>query len=246
MEVTTPIKDVISFNLFEKDLTEKRVGDGIKTTERKIPFTDDLKWWIEYFPAGSYQEYQRHVSVYIRVNKNVSVKATSIGVEGSSIQRLNSIGFFFRYRDLEKFASHEDLQPLFKNGQVTIKCSVEFLISIPVITLRAHIFESLNDGSADFELVIGSDHVKVHKNFLALLSPVFNAMFSHDTAEVRTGKDVITDFDFETVKAAIDFCYGKGFLDFSTQTIIEMLRFADKYDIKAITATNNAIFTFVV
>uniref|UniRef100_A0A7E4UZR4 BTB domain-containing protein n=1 Tax=Panagrellus redivivus TaxID=6233 RepID=A0A7E4UZR4_PANRE len=60
-------------------------------------------------------------------------------------------------------------------------------------------------------------------------------MFTHDTAEAKNGEVDITDFDFETVKTAIDFCYGREMKTPSIETVVGMLRFADKYDIKSVT-----------
>uniref|UniRef100_A0A7E4UUB5 BTB domain-containing protein n=1 Tax=Panagrellus redivivus TaxID=6233 RepID=A0A7E4UUB5_PANRE len=77
--------------------------------------------------------------------------------------------------------------------------------------------------------------IKVHRHFLALISPVFNAMLTNDTKENRLGKSEIEDFDYDTVKLAIDFCYGRQ-VDLPIEIAIGVLRFADKYDIKAVMA----------
>uniref|UniRef100_A0A7E4ZZA4 BTB domain-containing protein n=1 Tax=Panagrellus redivivus TaxID=6233 RepID=A0A7E4ZZA4_PANRE len=87
----------------------------------------------------------------------------------------------------------------------------------------------------DFDIVVGLDRVKVHKGYISMISPVINAMLSHDTAESRSNTVKITDFNFETVKAVIDFCYGREPENLCVETIVGILRFADKYDIRAVT-----------
>uniref|UniRef100_A0A7E4ZU54 BTB domain-containing protein n=1 Tax=Panagrellus redivivus TaxID=6233 RepID=A0A7E4ZU54_PANRE len=86
----------------------------------------------------------------------------------------------------------------------------------------------------DAELVVDGQSIKVHCHFLCMLSPVFQACFSHDTRESMTGIIEITDFDLDVVQSVVDFCYGRQ-LDKPILHIVSMLRFADKYDIKCVT-----------
>uniref|UniRef100_A0A7E4VDB8 BTB domain-containing protein n=1 Tax=Panagrellus redivivus TaxID=6233 RepID=A0A7E4VDB8_PANRE len=58
-------------------------------------------------------------------------------------------------------------------------------------------------------------------------------MLSHDTVEAKTNTVTIKDFDIETVKNTMDFCYGKV-EEKSVFEVIGMLKFADKYDIKVV------------
>uniref|UniRef100_A0AC34RQD5 BTB domain-containing protein n=1 Tax=Panagrolaimus sp. JU765 TaxID=591449 RepID=A0AC34RQD5_9BILA len=64
-------------------------------------------------------------------------------------------------------------------------------------------------------------------------SPVFSAMFQPHCKESKEGKVIIKDFDFETVKAGVEFMYGKEpdeKLPFETS--LNLCKFVDKYDLK--------------
>uniref|UniRef100_A0A7E4UUG0 BTB domain-containing protein n=1 Tax=Panagrellus redivivus TaxID=6233 RepID=A0A7E4UUG0_PANRE len=100
-----------------------------------------------------------------------------------------------------------------------------------------HVYLSFEHYPKDYKLNVQNEPIQVHRHFLALLSPVFHAMFTHDTVESRTGKSEIQGIDYKSVVSAIDFCYGRK-LDLSdTNNVIGILRFGDRYDIKSITAT---------
>uniref|UniRef100_A0A7E4W6M7 BTB domain-containing protein n=1 Tax=Panagrellus redivivus TaxID=6233 RepID=A0A7E4W6M7_PANRE len=130
---------------------------------------------------------------------------------------------------------HQELLPFFKTSYLDITCSVEFDIIVPLTSLLTpNLFDLCAHIATDFELAVGTDRLPVHKRYLSLISPVFNAMFLHDTSEARSGENLITDFDFDTVKTAINFCYGRPLEDPSVDTVIGILRFADKYDIKGV------------
>uniref|UniRef100_A0A7E4V6T4 BTB domain-containing protein n=1 Tax=Panagrellus redivivus TaxID=6233 RepID=A0A7E4V6T4_PANRE len=88
----------------------------------------------------------------------------------------------------------------------------------------------------DVEILVGKTLVlKVHRYFLSLISPVFQTYFAHKTKEASTGQINITDFDVDTVKNVFSYCYGTDIGRKNVPEIVNMLRFADKYDIKIIT-----------
>uniref|UniRef100_A0A7E4VKN1 BTB domain-containing protein n=1 Tax=Panagrellus redivivus TaxID=6233 RepID=A0A7E4VKN1_PANRE len=84
------------------------------------------------------------------------------------------------------------------------------------------------------ELVVEEKSIKVHRGFLTSISPVFSAMFSQPTTEAKTGKVVITDMTYNTVKLSLDFCAGKHLSTKSPVDWVGVYTFADKYDIAAV------------
>uniref|UniRef100_A0AC34RA72 BTB domain-containing protein n=1 Tax=Panagrolaimus sp. JU765 TaxID=591449 RepID=A0AC34RA72_9BILA len=62
----------------------------------------------------------------------------------------------------------------------------------------------LDERFKDFTFCVGKDKIKVHKNIIAAASPVFSAMLEPHCLEFKEGKANIVDFDFETMKAAVD------------------------------------------
>uniref|UniRef100_A0A7E4WCP0 BTB domain-containing protein n=1 Tax=Panagrellus redivivus TaxID=6233 RepID=A0A7E4WCP0_PANRE len=85
----------------------------------------------------------------------------------------------------------------------------------------------------DFGVTVGKKSLKVHRHFLSMVSPVFHAMLNDTSKDVQTSI-TIDDFDMATVKNTLDFCYGRGGTK-PVPEVIEMLKFADKYDIKIAT-----------
>uniref|UniRef100_A0A7E4UNW7 BTB domain-containing protein n=1 Tax=Panagrellus redivivus TaxID=6233 RepID=A0A7E4UNW7_PANRE len=83
----------------------------------------------------------------------------------------------------------------------------------------------------DFEIQCGDNQFKVHKNVLSQISPVFEAMLRHNFVETSSNKIEINDFDFKTVETAMNICYGRPCGDLSTELVLDILYFADKYHI---------------
>uniref|UniRef100_A0A7E4W4X9 BTB domain-containing protein n=1 Tax=Panagrellus redivivus TaxID=6233 RepID=A0A7E4W4X9_PANRE len=236
MQFVKNVKDATTFTLNEADLMGKKVGEFLKTSKRAVPCSDGLQWWISWYPAGVRETAKGHVSVYLWINKPVTAKYT-FAVDSSSISKEFTYEFAKPRisRGYSQYAPHEQLRQLFRNGKLTITCSVEFTYThVQLMPVSPAVHQLFDHVSPDFDLVVLSNSQAVHKAFLTLISPVFAAMFSHDTREFRSGKDIITDFDFETVKASIDYCYGRNLKDLSIKKVIGMLRFADKYDIRGI------------
>uniref|UniRef100_A0A7E4VR71 BTB domain-containing protein n=1 Tax=Panagrellus redivivus TaxID=6233 RepID=A0A7E4VR71_PANRE len=231
-----PIRCHYTFTLKEADMTEKKLGEQISSPASNVPCSDGLLWWIKWFPAGDRDIYKDHVTVVLFVNKPVRA-VISIGVNGSQAfwtychtftSYLLNVGLCV--------APHTTLLPLFRDGKLSLSCTVVFDVLVPFAFLKPSMFIACQHVPTDMELVMESGTVSVHKHFLSMLSPVFHVMFGHDTAESKFGKVKITDFDLETVSVAISFCYGHELKDVPVTVCINLLRFADKYDIKSIFA----------
>uniref|UniRef100_A0A914NXQ9 BTB domain-containing protein n=1 Tax=Panagrolaimus davidi TaxID=227884 RepID=A0A914NXQ9_9BILA len=105
-----------------------------------------------------------------------------------------------------------------------------------------------NDVEKDFEIIVASKNekeikVKIHKKLLFSQSPVFEGMFKSGMKEAKTNILKITDFNYETIVAAVQFFYGQeSFEVYSFKNLFELLRFADKYLIDHLT---NYITSFI-
>uniref|UniRef100_A0A7E5A165 BTB domain-containing protein n=1 Tax=Panagrellus redivivus TaxID=6233 RepID=A0A7E5A165_PANRE len=100
------------------------------------------------------------------------------------------------------------------------------------LQLLPHEIMQFDEQSCDLKIVVGNLHLWVHKAFFKLVSPVFAAMFAHNTKEAQTATIRIKDYDYATVKTAIDLLYGRPFKPNSIQEVIAVTRFAEKYMIK--------------
>uniref|UniRef100_A0A7E4ZSU6 BTB domain-containing protein n=1 Tax=Panagrellus redivivus TaxID=6233 RepID=A0A7E4ZSU6_PANRE len=133
------------------------------------------------------------------------------------------------------FISHDELRKsgAIQNGKFVVSCDIEFNLPWSKLDNIPPIHCLLLKTCPQVKLIVGEDTVEMNKAILTSISPVFNAMFSHDTKEARTGSVRIPDFDFNTVQNVRRFCLGVEF-DFTTKECIDMLKFADKYDIKGL------------
>uniref|UniRef100_A0A7E4VUZ2 BTB domain-containing protein n=1 Tax=Panagrellus redivivus TaxID=6233 RepID=A0A7E4VUZ2_PANRE len=227
--------DIKSVTLEEADLEEKSVGQFLESPKFDVPNSGGLKWWIRVYPAGETAAHRDSMGVFLNVNQSVKANMRFL-IEGSTIQKSGTrefpnppVGWGFA-----EYASHDQLSALlFRKSKLTITCIVEFDItqrrdsSVP---LNYQLFRHV---PTDVDLVMGSDRVPAHNGFLSLISPAFNAMFSHDNVESRLKKVEITDFDITTVKSVVDYCYGRELQNPSVETAVNILRFCDKYFITA-------------
>uniref|UniRef100_A0A7E4ZRM2 BTB domain-containing protein n=1 Tax=Panagrellus redivivus TaxID=6233 RepID=A0A7E4ZRM2_PANRE len=228
-------KDSTTITLMETDLTTKSSGEFLSSPMFDVPDSDGLKWWIRLYPlypAGDADT--ENCGIFLFVNKSVKSTSKCI-IDGSSIR----MAFAHEFTDppigygRPKFASHEQLRPLFQHGQLTVTCSVEFYIPVKRDLSVPRNFQLFGHVPTDVELVVESDRVQAHKSFLSLISPVFHAMFSNDTAESKSNTVELVEFHFDTVKSAVDFAYRRELMDLSVETAVDMLRFCDKYFITA-------------
>ncbi|VDD87144.1 unnamed protein product [Enterobius vermicularis] len=96
------------------------------------------------------------------------------------------------------------------------------------------ILESGNCSDCVFKnkLKVGDREIKAHRCFLTQHSEVFRAMFNQETMlEAERGVIEITDFDYQSVKAMLEYIYS-GSTTNVTSHVEEVLSLAEKYAIK--------------
>uniref|UniRef100_A0A914Q627 BTB domain-containing protein n=1 Tax=Panagrolaimus davidi TaxID=227884 RepID=A0A914Q627_9BILA len=85
----------------------------------------------------------------------------------------------------------------------------------------------------DFAFIVNGKDIQIHKLSVSTESSVFDRMIKSGLIESEENKVTIIDFDYETVEIALKFCYGiKDEKLYNVKTGINLLQFADKYDIK--------------
>uniref|UniRef100_A0A7E4W0E3 BTB domain-containing protein n=1 Tax=Panagrellus redivivus TaxID=6233 RepID=A0A7E4W0E3_PANRE len=223
-------QDIDTFTLYETDLTECKPGKYINTRARDVPGSDGLKWWIKYYPAGHKKGYKNCLSLFLHVTKPVLANY-NFQVDGSSIEKSFTHNFPGEKSLGKKFTTHDALRPLFVDGRLSITCRVEFEIFVPNAVMAPRVGQCYERVPADVDLVVGTERLKVHKSLLSFVSPVFHAMLTNGTVEAPSDEIEVTEFDYGTVKTAIDFCYGRALENTSVESVIGVLRFADKYRI---------------
>ena len=76
------------------------------------------------------------------------------------------------------------------------------------------------------------------------MSPVFDRMLQNEWKEVKDNKVVINDFNSKTVELAVKYFYEQMPQQITTDEGSDLLRFADKYDVKNLHVS--LIFYFVL
>uniref|UniRef100_A0A7E4ULZ3 BTB domain-containing protein n=1 Tax=Panagrellus redivivus TaxID=6233 RepID=A0A7E4ULZ3_PANRE len=233
------VKDSTTFIIHESELAEQKVAEHLETPDRNILHSDGLKWKIRWYAAGYNEDSAGHISIFLMSNKNVR-RRMSVVIDGSLIKAF-TVFDSTSSKGWPKYAKHSALRPLFRGGKLTVTCSIEFEFLVPFLYKTPRLADGCGHVEFDVELVMENGNVGAHKSFLSLMSPVFHAIFSNNSAESKSGTVEITDFEFETVKAAIDLCYGREVPDNSIKMVIKILRFAHKYEIKAVTTQLESI-----
>lgn len=86
--------------------------------------------------------------------------------------------------------------------------------------------------STDFLLKIDGNDIPVHRMILKKRSPVFAAMFNHDTKENQTGEVSIVDIDGSAMELIVEYMYTGDFDNLTTENVLSVYAAAEKYDIK--------------
>lgn len=90
-----------------------------------------------------------------------------------------------------------------------------------------------NEEFCDVTLRVKEEEFKAHKVILAARSPVFAAMFKHDTSEKQTGIVNIPDCDPSSFREFLEFLYsGKFKSEISLHCSVNLYKTADKYSVQ--------------
>uniref|UniRef100_A0A914PNS0 BTB domain-containing protein n=1 Tax=Panagrolaimus davidi TaxID=227884 RepID=A0A914PNS0_9BILA len=104
----------------------------------------------------------------------------------------------------------------------------------------------------DFVISVGKKEerkteVKIHKLILASRSPVFDRMLEHKMKEKSENRLEIIDFDAEIVRIAVEYFYDrKTYKTSNVNQLIDLLQFADKYDIQDLRADVEPLFMYQI
>uniref|UniRef100_A0A7E4ZXJ9 BTB domain-containing protein n=1 Tax=Panagrellus redivivus TaxID=6233 RepID=A0A7E4ZXJ9_PANRE len=229
------VTDSYSFEIPETALSMDN-GVELATEMRPITQIEGLQWCIEYSPAGYDKEDAGFISVFLNVTKAVGIRYV-FAVKNTAVQLHEQ---FFADEPMSFGAhhliSHDNLRKsgAMQNGKFVITCNAEFEVPLAKVEDPLPIQDLLLESCPQVTFVVGNDTVKMNKAILTNISPVFNAMFNHDTKEAKTGTVQIEDFNLKTIQKVKNFCLGSELDNFTFQEGIEVLKFADKYDIQGL------------
>uniref|UniRef100_A0A7E4VKD1 BTB domain-containing protein n=1 Tax=Panagrellus redivivus TaxID=6233 RepID=A0A7E4VKD1_PANRE len=223
--------------LFTNTITDSMCYDDLEegySSLHAVRGYPHLKWSFAAVPDIK-DEGPVSIKTYIRV---VGGPATVIGtvkiVDSYAPGRKPKIRHFkFHLEDGKKRYFKRKIQIPWK-FEYTITCKATFLPggSKAIDLTTNHEFISMDSDFFDATIRVEDGEIKVNRGFLSMISPVFGAMFHHDTEESKTGMINITDFTHKTIQNVLDYCYGRNTTHTTPATVIDMIRFCDKYIIK--------------
>ncbi|CAO2599066.1 Speckle-type POZ protein [Lemmus lemmus] len=235
---------------------------GIKSPTFSPGANDQQQWYLKVHLNGMDDECRGYLSVFLRLLSSprspiwAKYKFWIINANGEKSQIMNSQrvarfdqneGWGFTKFILRDFLlDHRDL--LLPDDKLTLCCEMSVVqdcisiseqnmqpgIDIPRCTLADDLGELWgNPHFTDCCLVVAGQEFWAHKAILAARSPVFRAMFEHDTEERRNNCVEIHDLEPEVFKAMMSFIYTGKEPDLDSMADA-VLAAADKYGLECL------------
>uniref|UniRef100_A0A7E4W6A3 BTB domain-containing protein n=2 Tax=Panagrellus redivivus TaxID=6233 RepID=A0A7E4W6A3_PANRE len=195
-----------------------------------------VKWGIDVFPWGKSGDGDA-LEVYLRV---IGARATVTGqleIVNYEAEDTFTEEFKFEFVD-EKEQGFDNLANSGCESAFKVTCVAAFMIHPPKKAFLASVkvFEMVDPTKPtcfDATIKTAEGDIKINRGFLSMISPVFSGIFGLETTETKTGIVNITDFTHETVKNALAYCYGRNVKQKPMTEVTGMLRFYEKYGIRA-------------
>uniref|UniRef100_A0A7E4ZW02 BTB domain-containing protein n=1 Tax=Panagrellus redivivus TaxID=6233 RepID=A0A7E4ZW02_PANRE len=205
------------------------------------------QWKIDVYTNGGAEHDTGVIWINVYVEPNTVNATLSFSIIGSDIRQES------KWRVQGKVNHHyhayigHDLirnSSAIKDGIFTIRCDAAFTAAefspnsnsaIETDARQLPLVGLTQDVDFDFTFFVGSQQKEVHRDYLSLISPVFRAMFKHDTKEARSGILTVDDFSFDVVTDVLDYCYGHPLKAVHMDEVMQCYIFADKYMISSVT-----------
>ncbi|XP_014224356.1 speckle-type POZ protein B-like [Trichogramma pretiosum] len=252
----TSEKCIYKWTIKNYRLIKTKVGDSISSPEFSVGNDDKKYFSMKLFPAGDRTESAEFISIYLTYLRTDSTKNPDKIVCRSTISVINdnkvvfysiihqefvhkrSWGWknFFNLKDIDKLIS--------SNNSITIQCDLEIFkeyesLMCSKIINKDETIDGVNLNSAflseelsDVRLITSDDSsIPAHKIILAMASPVFKAMFTHDMLESKKNSIEITDTPYNILVEMLRYIYTGDIASTTTDMILKLLAVADKYEI---------------
>uniref|UniRef100_A0AC34RTH6 BTB domain-containing protein n=1 Tax=Panagrolaimus sp. JU765 TaxID=591449 RepID=A0AC34RTH6_9BILA len=202
--------------------------DGFTSDKEQIGTFNDYSF---YFWADKDYSECGFVDIYLDIDSPLYVKVTWTCTVNSISMKDTA-----QFDSLGRVVFRGKKSNMFKNGFLKMDSILEFEFTPQMIsrfkTPTSHTVAMLKEKKfTDFTFCVGNEEIKVHKSIIAVASSVFAAMLETDCKEIKESKVVIEDFDYETVDAAVSLMYTRKVDYLSVNTLLNLYKFADKYDL---------------
>lgn len=197
--------------------------------------------WFSYEAYGynySYARLYAHLKNSPGTTKHIySISLIEVGA-GSEITFPRSLTLSFDKNNTTQQIHYSMKNPLNYVITVTNKTPPEALPSpynyLPNVNGLSEDFGKLfkDEDAKDVTFIVEMKEIKAHKFVLAARSPVFKKMFEIDMQEKSSSEIKITDVEFETLVAFLEYVYSDKFTSKVNNGV--MLYLADKYDLEGL------------
>uniref|UniRef100_A0A7E4UN39 BTB domain-containing protein n=1 Tax=Panagrellus redivivus TaxID=6233 RepID=A0A7E4UN39_PANRE len=227
LKVTKTLKDEINIPLRKSVGRENKFWNP-ETTQSQLELNSNVFRWSVTYVHDKEESPVSLIFIFcpnliINVNARLTVEAEGLPTKTYTIS--NSGKFYFDH------FPYQDVFNAIIDDELNLKCTLELTVDTNFVPEIRTEFCNYNDIEADFEIHRGDDHYKVHKVVLSKISPIFKSMLEHNFAKSSSNKLVINDFDFKTIKTAMNIVYGRPWGKISVGLALDVLYFVDKYKI---------------
>uniref|UniRef100_A0A7E4VJF1 BTB domain-containing protein n=1 Tax=Panagrellus redivivus TaxID=6233 RepID=A0A7E4VJF1_PANRE len=239
--MSSVVADMTTFEVGAYQTRGCYLGQKFSTQKRSIKEIQGLEWWVEYYPAGYDYNSQGCLSCELMFSGPVSVKYNVYFEdidfyyhEDKLIDDHNTVQqstFSARVPDFDWVCRLDSpvTRSKVKNLKMIINVEFELPVASPLPAV-SYTEQCLSDEK--IVLAMDDGNVEISKELLTQGSPVFDAMFMHDTKEARSNRVEITDFELPTVQAFVDYCNGSPLDSVPFDVLMEVMRFSEKYGIE--------------
>uniref|UniRef100_A0A914Y082 BTB domain-containing protein n=1 Tax=Panagrolaimus superbus TaxID=310955 RepID=A0A914Y082_9BILA len=237
---------------WEIDQTVIAAGSRINTTPKFIEGLPEVRWHLECNPkediycrfthtSTKYLSFYFHIASKTNLEGKIYVKCSCEEEKGP--QYLSITGTEQTKKiDLRKIAHEEFFNPsksFISYGKVSVTVSGSFSFTEKSSNCLSMIYDPTEWKAKfvetlphDFDIIVDNENIQISKLFLATESDVFERMFEANFTEATERKVVIQGYSMDTVKNAIDYCYGKDIGAFinEEENAIQLLLFTNQYN----------------
>ncbi|XP_014235421.2 uncharacterized protein LOC106658114 [Trichogramma pretiosum] len=258
----TSDKCIYTWTIENYHLIKLNVGEKIESPQFGVGSDDKKYFLLRLYPAGRDAESAEYISLFLApvidstnkpdklvcrwtlsaINDKEVVQKDTTHYDFASDKDLRGYGSskFYKLKNIDKLISSENT--------VTIQCELEVVkefessLKLYNINIANQINNKisldslfLNQEFSDVKLITSDENdIPAHKNILALASPVFRAMFTHDMLENKSHFVEITDTPYNVLVEMLRFIYTGDIVSTKVDIVLEILAVADKYQVDSL------------
>ncbi|XP_014225944.1 speckle-type POZ protein B-like [Trichogramma pretiosum] len=237
-------------------LIKSKVGEPIASPKFGVGSDNKQYFTLQLYPAGSSEKYT-DISLFLKPITDSTKKPNKLvcrwtlsAINNKKVVRKSTLHHDFATTEFHgrglSFYELKNIEELISSeNTVTIQCELEVFkkyessLDVDIINNKDQMNNKVNLDSlllseefSDVKLITSDDNdIPAHKNILAVASPVFRAMFTHDMLENKGNSVEITDTPYNILVEMLRFIYTGDIVSTKTDIVLEILAVADKYQV---------------